>query len=236
MPTQGAYGQDQREYRLPSPPGPQLPSPTGPYTRSYDEQPYEQSYRKRPHTEPHLPVLPPPLPGSSSQAGPLPPMQGRQESADVPYSEPPAPPFAPSSPASSSTSYKSAYSQPQPQPPPQTSQPQFYPTQTAVTPRRSSPTSSYSYSSMERSSVSPNTQGPPPGPYQFPSGATLHPPLVLPSQQSRTPPPPQTQPPGSAPQQRPGMSIQNILEQGSSQSSRSATDSSMLDALMPRKF
>ncbi|KAI9863129.1 MAG: hypothetical protein M1813_003949 [Trichoglossum hirsutum] len=232
MPAQGAYGQDQREYRLPSPPGAQLPSPTGPYTRSYDEPSYEQSYRKRPHTKPHIPVPPPPLPGSLSQAGPLPPMQGRRGSADVPYSEPPAPVFTPSSPASSSTSYKSAYSQ-QPQPP--ISQSAFYPAQSAATPRRSSPTSSYSYSSIERNSASPHAQGPPPGAYQFPSTATLHPPLVLPSQQSRTPPP---QPPGAANQQRPAISIQNILDQGSgqSQSSRSATDSSMLNALMPRKF
>ncbi|KAH0543213.1 hypothetical protein FGG08_002474 [Glutinoglossum americanum] len=236
VPPQSAYGQDQHDYRLPSPPGAQLPSPPGPYARSYDESPYEQSYRKRPHTEPHVPIPTPPLPGSPSQAGPLPPMQGRRESADVPYSEPPASAFAPSSPASSSTSYKSAYSQAPPQPP--ASQPPFYPTQTAITPRRSSPTSSYSYSSIERTSASPHSQGPPPGAYQFPSSATLHPPLVLPSQQSRTPPPPQTQTPGAASQQRPGMSIQNILDQGSaqSQSSRSATDSSMLNALMPRKF
>lgn len=127
------------------------------------------------------------------------------------------------SPTSSTTSYQS-YSHSNPAQP-------YY-----GDPRGTPPQASYAF---DRPSHSPRDSGPTgSGAYPFPGP---HPPLSMPSYvqgggTSPPPPQPQRQPPD---ERRPGMSIQNLLDQSSSsgqgQPRRSATDHEMLDALMPRR-
>ncbi|KAF2785631.1 hypothetical protein K505DRAFT_368965 [Melanomma pulvis-pyrius CBS 109.77] len=232
-PMYGAYGQP----LPPSAPGdaygqpprgqPQqyLPSPTGqsgPYPAHYGPPPgapYDEDSRdslqsrKRPSYEPHTPTLPPPNPASVSQ---LPHRGARQDYA---YPDPTS--LTAASPAPSVASSAASY----PPAPPPASQP-YYATQP---PRRTSPQSASAYSYDGRSSSSPRTQGPTTpsaSPYfagPTPNGA-LQP--LPPRNDGRTPPPPT-----SSSSNRPGMRINDLVDNGNS---RNSTDSSMLNMLNRR--
>ncbi|KAI9670870.1 MAG: hypothetical protein M1817_003755 [Caeruleum heppii] len=186
-------------------------SPSGAYPRGYDD-PHDPTGRKRGQDEPHTPTLPPPLPTSGPSGGPhhLPGRRG--SSGEYQYLDPNMGQSA-VSPASSAASYHTSYSQ--------GPQAAYY-----SEPRRSPPHSSYS-----RESNSPHgSASTASGGHAFPG---LHPPQVIP--RGGATPPPGQQPAGD---RRSPMSIQNMLDGGAgaqSGSGRSATDHSMLDALMPRR-
>ncbi|KAI9804921.1 MAG: hypothetical protein M1833_006224 [Piccolia ochrophora] len=177
---------------------------------------YGEDDRKREADDPHAATLPPPLPGSAGSSSLRVPTRRGSSGEFSQYHDPSQ---QPSSPASSTHSYHAAY--PQGPPPHSTPHQTYYPES-----RRTPPQTSYSY---DRGSNSPHgSTSTTSGNYSYPG---LHPPQTLPAQQrgGSTPPP--------SGERRSGMSIQNMLDggPGSNSGGRSATDHSMLDALMPRR-
>lgn len=231
-PMYGAYGQPLppashgEPYGQPSRPQQYLPSPTaGPY-QAHSEygppgaSPDEASRdavagRKRLHPEPHTPTLPPPHPGSASQA------PHRGTGSDYAYPEPPTLTSAASTANPPPTTYSSA-------PPP--AQPYYV----AQPPRQGSPQSAYRYEPSRNSSSphsqAPTTPGAPPTPYYAApqTNGVLHPPP--PRSDGRTPPPPP--PPTSQASARPSMRINDLVTDNGP--ARSSTDSSMLNMLNRR--
>ena len=212
-----AYGQPPRQPQY-------LPSPTtgsypvhpdyGPPGGPHDEASRDaMGGRKRLHPEPHTPTLPPPHPGSASQA------PHRGTGPEYTYPEPQSLTAAAST-ANSSTPYASGPPPPQP----------YY---AAQTPRQASPQSAYRYEPSRTSSSphsqAPTTPGAPPTPYynapQQSSGVLQPPP---PRSDGRTPPPPTSQ--GST--TRPSMRINDLVTDNGA--GRSSTDSSMLNMLNRR--
>ncbi|KAJ4364228.1 hypothetical protein N0V95_000850 [Ascochyta clinopodiicola] len=215
-----AYGQ-QPPRQGPPPPQQQqqqyLPSPTaGPYSYGPPSAHSDEGSRddligrKRPHPEPHTPTLPPPAPGSASQA------PHRVSGQDYAYPEPPSLTQAPRT-ATPSAPYSSA---------PPATQPYY----TAQPPRQASPQSAYRYD-PSRTSSSPHSQAPTtPGsasaPYYPPqTNGALQP--NPPRSDGRTPPPPTSQPAS-----RPGMRINDLVSDNGN--GRSSTDSDMLNMLNRR--
>lgn len=182
--------------------------------------------------EPRTPTLPPPMTGGRMS-------NRRGSSTDYHYRDLSGQ-RAPGSPASSTTSYHAPYAH-QPHPGSGVAASSYY-AEAGRTPPQSYTFDRNSSSSPRDSSSTASSS------YPFPG---LHPPLVLPPRGAGegTPPPPSAHhgpssrqraapPPQGGDDRRPGMSIQNMLDQGpggSGQGGRSATDHEMLDALMPRR-
>ncbi|KAF1997963.1 hypothetical protein P154DRAFT_536810 [Amniculicola lignicola CBS 123094] len=234
-PMYGAYGQplppnshgegyppqqQQQQQYLPSPtgaPGPYQAHSFGPPPPGapYDDAGRDAlNVRKRPYADPHTPTLPPPHPVSVSSH------RSRDGSAgsDYPHVDQMSLTHA-ASPAPSAGSY----------PPPTAPGQPYYAQQP---PRRASPQSVYS-NEPARTSSSPHTQaGPatPNTPYYAPptptAGALQQP--FPPRTDGRTPPPPAAA--TAAPASRPGMRINDLVDNGG----RSSTDSDMLNMLNRR--
>ncbi|KAH9875017.1 hypothetical protein J1614_004505 [Plenodomus biglobosus] len=215
-----AYGQPARQQQQ------YLPSPTaGPYPAHSEHgppgTPQEEaarealSGRKRLHPEPHTPTLPPPQPGSASQAAPR-----RGPSSDSVYPEPQSLTSAAST-ANPSTPYASGPPPPQP----------YY---AAQPPRQGSPQSAYRYEPSRASSSphsqAPTTPGAPPTPYYSapPQPSSVLQPPPPPRSDGRTPPPPTS----SAATSRPSMRINDLVTDNGN--GRTSTDSSMLNMLNRR--
>ncbi|KAI9748376.1 MAG: hypothetical protein M1815_003314 [Lichina confinis] len=193
----------------------------------------DHSGRRRGPDEPRTPTLPALVPGAGR-------LYRRDSSTDGAYADASVH-RAPGSPASSTASYHAPYPHAPGAGPGSTSSSSYYPEQGRTPPQ------SYAF---ERNSSSPresssSSAAAAAAPYAFPG---VHPPLSLPPRGAaeQTPPPAhhssssRHRPPAAAAatdERRPGMSIQNMLDQGpgQGQGGRSATDHEMLDALMPRR-